>query len=413
MKTSAFAYLGIFCAGLGACSELPTDGPRHQDILAGATTAMVNVPGTVAIDYALVDLNQNVVAHAIDVDPGSFFKTYAATRGPAPEIRVGVGDVLTVTIFESKSGGLFIPADSGTRPGNYVSLPPQSVDFRGNISVPYAGVIDAAGRSISAIQTDIERRLANRAIEPKVIVSFVEQNSTAVSVVGEVNLPKKARIPQNGARVLDAIADAGGIKWPGYETYVTLQRRGKKSTVYFNTLVKNPEENVFVYPGDTLYVYREPRRFVAYGALNSFGPLGATGEFAFNAEHVSLAEGVGRAGGLTDTQANPGQVFLYRVESRKVLCDMGVDVSQFPPEQEAIPTVYRANFRDPSGYFYAQKFPMRGKDILYVSNAEAVEVTKFLAFLRIVTSTGGGVAQDGALARQGIRYLSTGNAPAL
>ncbi len=413
MKTSAFAYLGLFCAGLTACSELPVDGPRHQDILSGATTALINAPGTVAFEYALVDLNQDVVSHAIDVDAGSFFKTFGSRSGPSPEIRIGVGDVLQVTVFESKSGGLFIPADSGTRPGNYVSLPPQSVDYRGIITVPYAGAIEAAGHSISSVQTEIEKRLANRAIEPKVLINFIEQNSTAVAVVGEVNTPKKTRIPQNGARILDAIADAGGIKYAGYETYVTLQRRSKKSTVYFNTLVRNPEENIYVYPGDTLYVYREPRRFVAFGALNLFGALGATGEFPFNAEHVSLAEAVGRAGGLTDTQANPGQIFLYRLESRKVLCDMGVDLSQFPPDVDAIPTVYRANFRDPSSYFYAQKFPMRGKDIIYVSNAESVEVTKFLTFLRTVTSTGGGVAQDGALGRQGIRYLSTGNAPAL
>jgi polysaccharide biosynthesis/export protein len=413
MQPGKFFYVGLFCAGLCACGELPLSGPRHKDILAGATTSVVNPPDAVAFEYALVDINQLVIANAVDVDAGSFFKTFGAAKGYAPEVRVGIGDVLQVTVFESKSGGLFIPADSGTRPGNFVSLPPQVVDYKGNITVPYAGAIPAAGRSITSIQANIEAQLADRAIEPKVIVAFTEQNATTVSVVGEVNSPKRTRVVQNGSRILDAIADAGGIKYPGYDTFVTLQRRSRKSTVFFNTLVKHPEENVYVIPGDTLYVYREPRRFVAFGAFNSFGALGATGQFNFDQERLSLAEGVGRAGGLIDNQANPGAVFLYRLESREALLCMGVDVSRFPPQSDAIPTVYRANFRDPSSYFYAQQFPMRGKDILYVSNAESVEVTKFLVFLRTVTSTAGGVAEDGASARHGIRYLSTGTAPGL
>lgn len=401
------------CAALTSCAELPVAGPSHKDIVLGAATSVINAPGTVAFDYALVDLNATVVENVFDIDAGSFFKTFGAGRAYAPELLVGVGDVLQVTVFESKSGGLFIPADSGTRPGNFVSLPPQTVDYRGYITVPYAGSIEAAGRSTREIQAEIEKRLANRAIEPRSIVSFVEQNATTVSVVGEVNNPKRIRILQNGSRVLDAIAEAGGIKWPGWDTYVTLQRRGRKSTIFFNSLVRHPEENIFVAPGDTLYVYAEPRRFVAFGAFNSFGPLGATGEFKFEQEHLSLAEAVGRAGGLVDTQANPGQTFLYRLEARHALECMNVDLSRFPADMEAIPTVYRANFRDPSSYFYAQRFPMRNKDILYVSNAESVEITKFLTFLRTVTSTAGGVAEDGAAARHGIRYLTTGNAPPL
>ena len=40
------------------------------------------------------------------------------------------------------------------------------------------------------------------------------------------------------------------------------------------------------------------------------------------------------------------------------------------------------NFRDPSGYFLAQAFEMRNKDVIYVSNAIAVETTKFLNYLQ-------------------------------
>ena len=61
-----------------------------------------------------------------------------------PELRFGIGDVVSVTIFEAAAGGLFIPTEAGVRPGNFVTLPDQTVDNDGNISVPYAGLVKAA-----------------------------------------------------------------------------------------------------------------------------------------------------------------------------------------------------------------------------------------------------------------------------
>ncbi len=47
----------------------------------------------------------------------------------------------------SRSGGLFIPADAGVRPGNYVTFPTQTVDRSGNINIPFAGSVRASGRT--------------------------------------------------------------------------------------------------------------------------------------------------------------------------------------------------------------------------------------------------------------------------
>ena len=64
---------------------------------------------------------------------------------------------------------------------------------------------------------------------------------------------------------------------------------------------------------------------------------------------------------------------------------LGVDVTHF--EGPIIPIVYIVNLRDPSGYFLAQTFEMRNKDVLYISNAASVETTKFLNFLRTIMAT--------------------------
>lgn len=402
----------ILCSLIGmllvGCTQLPIDGPHHRDITDGATTALVSERRTIQVDYALVDINKNVLQFAPDVGPGSFFRTFGRRPGPAPVIRVGVGDVVQVSIFEAAAGGLFIPAEAGVRPGNFVTLPPQQVDSTGTITIPYAGAVQANGRSLPEIQRDIEGKLARRAIEPQVVVSLTEQNASEVAVVGDViNGANKFRVRLGGERVLDMISRAGGIRYPGYESFVTLQRNKRSATIYFPSLVRDPAENIFVLPGDTVYVYREQQKFVALGALSSVGQTsGLTGQFAFEQERLSLNEAVAKAGGLLDSRANPGQVFLYRVEYRDALEKMGVKLDKFPPHEKLIPTVYRANFRDPSSFFYAQGFQMRHKDIIYASNADSVEVVKFLDYVRAMTSTVSGVASDVSLTKDLVRGRS-------
>ena len=48
---------------------------------------------------------------------------------------------------------------------------------------------------------------------------------------------------------------------------------------------------------------------------------------------------------------------------------------------------------------------MRHKDVIYVSNADAVEVGKFLAYLLLYTSTTSGIVDDVRLTRESIRVL--------
>ena len=304
MRNLVCAALGL-CLALPACAELPVSGPSHRDILSGAATVAATSPDTVAFEYALVDLDEQAVSAIYDIDADSFLRSFGKGRGTPPKVLIGAGDVLQLTIFESKSGGLFIPVDAGVRPGNYVTLPVQTVDAKGKIAVPYAGDIQAAGHTVLEVQRMVEERLANRAIEPKAIVSVNEEVAGTASVVGEVNTPKKVKLTQGGERILDAVALAGGPRYPGYELYITVQRKGKKATMYFNSLVLHPEENIYAAPGDTIYIYREPRRFVAFGAVGVAAGIGASsalsglsGQFTFDQERLSLAEGVAKAGGL-------------------------------------------------------------------------------------------------------------------
>ncbi len=395
------ACLLVAAAMASGCSHLPVAGPDYRDINSSAAVHLASSRNQVAYDYALVDISPVALDVLSQIGSDSFHATFSAEEHGPPTVRVGVGDVVQVSVFESATGGLFLPADTGPRPANYVTIPNQSVTRAGNISVPYAGAVRAAGRTVPEIERDIERKLASRAVEPQVVVSVVDQNAAAVSVLGDtLNGSNQFKLSGAGERIVDLISRAGGTKYPGYDLFVTLQRHGRRATVHFPTLISDPEENIFVLPGDTIYVYRKQQKFVAVGALGTAGQdTGVTGQFAFDQEHLSLIEALAKAGGLLDTRANPAQVFIYRIEHREALERIGVDLSNFASDQNLVPTVYRANFRDPASFFAAQKFPMRNEDLIYAANSDATEVVKFLGYLRSVTSTVAGVSGDVGLTR--------------
>lgn len=396
-KVRTLAVLMGAVSLLVGCATLPASGPSDTSITQGAQARVSGGDAALGYDYALVEVNERVVPNVTE-DGSSLTKTFGVGRAPAPEIRVGVGDVVSVTIFESATGGLFIPNDAGARPGNFVSLPNETVDRSGALSVPYAGTIPALGRTLPEIQTDIEKRLASRAIEPQAIVTLVSQKSNDVAVIGHVNTPGKFSVPPGGERILDLIGRAQGLSKEPYQSSITLQRNNKRATVAFNTLITHPTENIYVAPLDTIYVYAETKTFVAFGAT------GDNKKIEFGSEKVSLAEAVGMAGGLLDNRADPGQTFVYRAEDRGALAKMGIDVTRFGDKKE-IPTIYRTNLRDPASYFAARAFQMRDKDIVYVSNADSVELLKFLTVINAVSGTGANVASDTVTTRDALHQL--------
>ena len=163
----------------------------------------------------LVPLTANIVSILDEYGPRSLTATFGDHR-PPPEIRFGIGDVVGVTIFEAAAGGLFIPTEAGVRPGNFVTLPNQPVDTKGYISVPYAGLVPTAGKTPAEVQQEIVKRIRNRAIEPQVVVALVTQNTSLITVVGEINtaFTPSGRIPAQpaGEHLLDVITRAGGIR---------------------------------------------------------------------------------------------------------------------------------------------------------------------------------------------------------
>jgi polysaccharide export outer membrane protein len=365
----------LVAALLPACSVLPGTGPKSDAVKSNATA---EVRSDAALPYALVDISADTIGFLSQPNLVSF-KGYFPDKRAKPSQVVGVGDVLSVSIFEAAPGGLFTPAQAaGARPGNFVDLPAQAVDQKGNIDIPYAGEIPAAARTLPEIQQAIVARLRNRAIEPQVVVKLTEQHSSVVSVLGDVNTPGVIALNSVGERLLALMARAGGPKFEAVESWVTLQRDGKRVKVLLSRVVHDPSENIFIRPNDVIFLTREAPTFTALGALNQ-NVFGFNSEIAFDVETLTLAQAMGKAGGLNDQQSDPSELYVYRYEDRHFLEKLGVDTARFVTD--SIPTIYRLNLRDPGGLLLASGFQMRTKDVMYVANAKVVDYYKLLLLI--------------------------------
>jgi polysaccharide export outer membrane protein len=180
---------------------------------------------------------------------------------------------------------------------------------------------------------------------------------------------------------------------------ITLQRRGRVEQALLTSIIANPSYNINLLPGDVVYASREQRFFMVFGATPS--PGGVVGSqnrrFTFEVENLTLAEAVARAGGLDDVRADPRSVFLFRNEPKRLLQEMGVDVSRF--QEAMVPTVYILDLSDTQGFFVANSFYMRHKDVIFASDSPSRDLIKFLDIVRSISGT----VSDVAVARSDIR----------
>lgn len=370
-----FAALGC-AAGLAGCSSyapfLPSAGPSAQQV----------ADSTANPDYGIqvVDLSDAVVRRVLAAQGRvSFSETFG--MGERPKFAIGEGDLLEISVWEAPPAALFGTAQLDPRglitTSRVTVLPEQMVSSEGTINMPFAGAVQAAGRSPQDVEADITRRLKNKANDPQVLVRVLRNVSSNVTVVGEVATSTRMPLTAKGERLLDALAAAGGVRQPVGKINLQLTRQetpqrpgaARVLALPLDTVITDPSQNVILQPGDVVTALYQP---------NSLTVLGATTrneEINFEAQGITLAQALARAGGLHDQRANAVGVFIFRFEDPKAVGD-AVPTRTTPDGK--VPVVYRVNLKDPVSFFAAQGFPMRNKDIMYVANAPGAELQKFL-----------------------------------
>ncbi len=342
--------------------------------------------------FTLVEVGPSAVSILSRRGGSSLRNRFGDYRPPTSSV-IGVGDTVQVTVWEAASGGLFSSSMQGAvNSGSKASsFPDQAVGRDGSITLPYGGRIQAAGRTPQQVEAAIVERLRGKAIEPQAIVNVSKNASNTATVIGEVTAGARVPLTIRGDRIMDVIASAGGFRSPTHETFISLTRDGRTVRVPVQALLADPRENIYVRPGDVLTVERSSQTFTVAGAA------GANAMIPFDARGLTLEEAIGKAGGLQDMRADPDGVFVMRYEPVDLVRQFPQATSALPPGGMT-PVAYHLNMRDPSGLFLARRFPMRDKDIIFVSNAPLTEIGKYFQLFQMLTAPvvqGAGVAAVG------------------
>ncbi|MDQ0318930.1 polysaccharide export outer membrane protein [Pararhizobium capsulatum DSM 1112] len=363
----------LICAVLTGCQAVPGEGPLSSEIVkdAGRSSQEIGRENTVAYDVVDVDarsarLVSNYVATALSRRFG--------IGGGVGQVVIGIGDLLKVTIFEAGSDGLFSTADSKQTNLDLVVQP------NGAASIPYVGQVQFGGKTLEQARQTILDALVKKAVEPDVIVTSMgtaSRNVTVSGAVGHSSLVPLNLVPET---INEVIAKAGGPVAQPYESYVTLVRGKKTGTALLKTIIENPSENIFVRPGDQIYVTQDPRTFTVLGAAK------INRRIEFGANDLNVLEAVALAGGGTDAVVDAKGYFVFRYEEADVVRSL-LGTERFnamlnkgmqPDSVGRYPIVYRLDMSHPDSLMVGQTFPIKSRDVVYVSRHPSVDLIKFL-----------------------------------
>jgi polysaccharide export outer membrane protein len=259
------------------------------------------------------------------------------------------------------------------------------VDQVGRINVPFVGAVVAAGKTPDQIAREIAVRLSGKAHDPQVIVRMVRNATSNVTVIGDVANSGRVALTSKGERLLDVLAAAGGVRQPVGKMTIQVTRGKQLATEALSQVIRDPRDNIRVQADDVVTALFQPFSFTVLGAAKK------NEEVPFEATGITLAQALGRAGGLDDQRANARGVFIFRLEDPAALgLPSGTSINV--TSDGKVPVIYRIDLKNPETFFIAQSFPVRDKDILYVSNAPIAEFQKFVnvlsgSILPIVTAS--------------------------
>jgi len=382
-----FGLLCVLACVLTGCA-LPEAGPKASRILEEA--AARTMP-----PFALVDVTSTGMVRSA-TRPDASFAAYFGEGARDPGIRIAVGDVVSVSLWEAPPGSLFGTASSVSgqqqATGSSVTIPPQTINSDGTINIPYVGRINAVGRTPATVERAVVSGLVGKAVQPQALVTVQQSASNTVTVTGEVAGGARVALSPAGNRVLDAIAAAGGLRAGVNDSVVYLTRGRRTMHLPFTAIVQNPRENVGLRPEDVITVVREPATYTILGAS------GQSGEVPFSAQHLSMANAVARAGGLQDARADVAGVFLFRYEPLDVARRIVAPSNPLLRRGGLVPIVYRFNLKNGSTLLAMQTFDVQSRDIIYISNASSIDIQKFMGLFQGVTGTALSAASVGIAA---------------
>ncbi len=359
----ATALALVAVVGLVAACGLPRSGPNKREIFAGS----VLKDG----DAFIVSVNSRVT-RATSVTPAFGFSSGFRNAGVVGSDVISPGDVLGITVFENVKDDPLL-GNTGQRVSALTEI---QVDGSGNIFVPYAGKIKAAGQSSDGLRAVITKKLDTQTPDPQVQVQRLAGDGSTVTVSGFAGAQGVFPIERPTRTLSAMLAKAGGVAIEPETAIIRVTRGGNSGRVWAKDLYANPALDIALRPGDVITVERDSRAFTALGAT------GSQNRVPFETETLSAIEAIAIVGGLNTSTADPTGVFVLRNEPAEI-ANAVLGRKDLQGDQRM---VYVLDLTQPTGMFEARDFLIRDGDTVYVTEAPFVQWQKTLS---AITGTAG------------------------
>ncbi|QQD19429.1 polysaccharide biosynthesis/export family protein [Spongiibacter nanhainus] len=276
---------------------------------------------------------------------------------------VGVGDVLTITVWEHPE--LTIPAGSfrtAAESGNQVKAD-------GTVFFPYVGDTHVAGLTLQEIKQKVRNELRAVIRNPQVDVRVADYQSQKVYVSGAVKQPQILPVTHQPMTLVDAIEQAGGLGEMAAWDRVTLSRDGQVQTVSIRELFQfgNWSKDLILQHGDVVHIPRNDA-----DKIFVLGEVNRPQSILMGREGTSLAEGLASANGINENRADGRGIYVLR--------NTGVKRNS-GGRLVYTATVFHLNAARATGFMFADQFPLQARDVVYVAPAPITRWNRFLSQL--------------------------------
>lgn len=290
---------------------------------------------------------------------------------------IRVGDKLNIRIWDSQDNSLL------TNPGQlFTELAGTEVGANGRIFLPYVNDVAVTGLTPAQARARIQSRLEPIVPSAQVQVSLEQGRDNSVDAVGGVSKPGAYPMPSRNYKILNLIADAGGIPDSLRNPMVRLIRGSKTYEISADELYANSSKNALLHPRDSVIVEQDERQFIALGAS------GTEDLIYFHKDRITVLEAISLMGGLNDSRADPKGILVLREYDAKHLAagDHGPNLQQ---------VVFVIDLTSADGLFAARKFEINPNDTVLVTESP---VTKAQTVFRLIGSVFGLTSQAASAA---------------
>jgi len=274
--------------------------------------------------------------------------------------QIGPGDTLYITVWNHPE--LTSPAGNQQE----AAANGRVVQPDGSIYYPFAGKVQAAGKTIEQLRQDLAHKLATYLKNPQVDVSVINYGSQRVSLEGAFTNTGPQPILGVPLTLGEAMGKAVVDDPNANLSDVTLTRDGQVYHLDIDQLQhEGLAKTIYLKGGDRIFLpYNSHQKAFVMGEVNR--PLAVR----FSSADISLSEAIGAAGGLNQVTSE-GKIYVIRNTTQN-------------GDYKA--TVYELDAKSVVAFALGSQFEVKPGDTVFASAAPITRWNRFLTQLLPLTS---------------------------